>query len=844
MRPRESSGVRVLRWGAIAAGAVLAILVLASAAALLVLRGSLPVSSGQVKLAGLRAPVVVAFDEYAMPTLRGAHREDIARATGYLHAQNRFFQMDLLRRRAAGELSELLGPALLDADRGARVHRFRHRAARVLEEGSPDQKALLSAYAEGVNAGLDGLWGRPFEYLLLRTRPRAWTPEDSILVILAMYLDLHDENGGREAALGVMRDTLPPELFAFLTPEGTEWDAPIAGEPVQPVPIPGPEVVDVAGYADLRSEPGYADLRSEPGYADLRSANQTMRARGPRTQARILDLREQEPFAFVPGSNAWAVGGALTAHGGGGAIVANDMHLGHGVPNIWYRASFEDPRPGSDAMLKVTGITLPGAHPIITGSNGDVAWGFTNTEGDWVDLVVVETDPADPDLYATHQGPRRFERHQEIIRVSGAEDVTHEIVSTFWGPIVGVDHRGRPLALRWIAHEPAAGNTAMVSLETAGNLVELFDAAARCGVPPQNIVAAARDGRIGWSIMGAIPRRFGFEDTRQASLPQSWAAGARGWDGWLPPAEYPRLILPPAGRLWSANNRAVDGEMLRALGDGGYDLGARARQIRDDLRALRQATMQDMLSVQLDDRALFLARWRDLILEALTDETVAAHPLRHAARDSVREWGGRAAVDSAGYRIVRAVRLALAEDVLGALTEPCRQADARFDWHHLGQWEAPLWAIVARRPAHLLPGGHDSWEARILAAVDRAVAGLTADGSPLAELTWGARNTVRMRHPFSLAVPALSRWLDMPARSLPGDSNMPRVQTPGFGASQRMAVSPGREPDGYFHMPGGQSGHPLSRHYEDGQSAWEEGLPTPFLPGPAVNTLTLLPEGF
>ena len=383
----------------------------------------------------------------------------------------------------------------------------------------------------------------------------------------------------------------------------------------------------------------------------------------------------------------------------------------------------------------------------------------------------------------------------------------------------------------------------MVALETSRTLEELFDAAARCGVPPQNILAAARDGRIGWSIMGVIPRRYGFADVWEATMPQSWADGRRGWDDWLLPADYPRVILPPAGRLWSANNRAVDGEMLRALGDGGYDLGARARQIRDDLLAIRTATMQDMLSVQLDDRALFLARWRDLILETLTDEAAAAKPSLREAREMVRDWGGRAAVDSAGYRIVRAIRIALAEDVLGPLTEPCRRADGSFDWHQIGQWEGPLWDIVTRRPLHLLSREHPSWEALILSAADRAVVGLTAGCSPLATCTWGARNTVRMRHPFSTAIPALARWLDMPPRPLPGDSNMPRVQAPGFGASERMAVSPGHEQDGYFHMPGGQSGHPLSRHYDDGQTAWEEGEPTPFLPGPATSTLTLLPEG-
>ena len=789
--------------------AVLAILVIAIVALVILLRGSLAASSGEIALGGLTDKVVIAFDEYGIPTLSGANREDIARATGFLHAQNRFFQMDLMRRRAAGELAALLGPALVDTDRGARLHRFRALAGRIVAEGPADQRRLLEAYAAGANAGLAALWSRPFEYLLLRARPEPWIPEDSVLVNLAMFLDLHDETGGHDAALGVMQDTLPTALFDFLAREGTEWDAPIEGGPSPAVAIPGPDVVDLRNREAARGEPGDHD-------------------------------DDDDPFTLVAGSNVWAVGGAHTAHGG--AILANDMHLGHGVPNVWYRASFEYPGTEPDEMVKVTGITLPGAFPMIAGSNTHVAWGYANTEGDWVDLVVVETDSADPDRYAAPGGPQRFERHEEIIHVAGGADVALEVVSTIWGPIVGKDSRGRPLALRWTAHDPEAVDTGLVSLETSRTLEELFDAAARSGAPPQNIVAASADGRIGWSIMGAIPRRFGFSSVREASLPQSWATGARGWDDWLMPPEYPRIILPPAGRLWVANNRAVDGAMLRLLGDGGYDLGARARQIRDDLAAIRVATQQDMLQVQLDDRALFLTRWRDLLLASLTDEAVAGYPARGQAREIARDWGGRASVDSAGYRFVRAFRQTLASDVMGALTAPCQRADAGFDWRDIGQWEGPLWDLVTQRPAHVLTAAHPTWNDRILAAVDRTITELSPDGAPLAGRTWGARNTVSIRHPFSLAIPALARWLDMPARPLPGDSNMPRVQAPGFGASERLAVSPGHEQDGYFHMPGGQSGHPLSRHYADGQNAWEEGLPTPFLPGEAVSTLTLVPE--
>jgi penicillin amidase len=148
---------------------------------------------------------------------------------------------------------------------------------------------------------------------------------------------------------------------------------------------------------------------------------------------------------------------------------------------------------------------------------------------------------------------------------------------------------------------------------------------------------------------------------------------------------------------------------------------------------------------------------------------------------------------------------------------------------------------VSERPAHLLNARHATWDSLLLAALDAALEELTRDGAALARQTWGARNTALIQHPLSRALPSLGRWLDMPREPLPGDSNMPRVQAPGSGASQRMAVSPGRETEGYFHMPGGQSGHPLSPFYRAGHEAWAKGEATPFLPGPARHVLTLRP---
>ena len=272
----------------------------------------------------------------------------------------------------------------------------------------------------------------------------------------------------------------------------------------------------------------------------------------------------------------------------------------------------------------------------------------------------------------------------------------------------------------------------------------------------------------------------------------------------------------------------VGGEKLDKLGDGGYDFGARARQIRDNLFALDKASEQDLLAIQLDDRALFMGTWRDFFLDTIEDESI-----RSVIEN---EWTGRASTDSAGYRIVRELRLAVHEAVLSSITRKVRAADPRFDIWAQRQWEGPVWKLVTEQPAHLLPSSYDSWNAWIKAIVDQTVAEWD---EPLETRTWGDARMSDIRHPLSRAVPFLSRWLDMPSRPLPGDSHMPRVQSRTQGASERFVVSPGREDEGLFHMPGGQSGHPLSPFYGAGHEDWEEGRPTPLLPGPTAYTLTL-----
>lgn len=763
---------------------------------------SLPRLDGQQRLAGLAGPVTIERDDLGVPTIHAGSRLDAVRALGFVHAQDRFFQMDMLRRQAAGELAGLVGYGAVRLDRGHRVHRFRAVARQVVAMAKPEDRALLDAYAAGVNAGLAALGDKPFEYVALFADPEPWRPEDTILAVHAMFLELNDGTGSRESELGELQKMVPPAMFDFLAPRGTEWDAPLVGTAIDPPPIPGPEVMDLRQQA------------------------------APVVRGALPGLPEEEISAA--GSNNFAVAGAHTADGH--ALLANDMHLGIRVPNTWYRVSIvrPDERGGT---LRLTGVSLPGTPIVSAGSNGHVAWGFTNSYGDWTDIVQLELDPGNPRLYRTPQGLKKIETVKEELEIKSFPDDSETVEETIWGPVIGHDRQNRPQVLAWTAHHPEAVNLEMGGLETARTIEEAMAVANRSGIPPQNFTVADETGRVGWTIIGQIPRRVGSD----GRLPTSWADGSRRWDGWLSPKEHPRIVDPPSGRIWTANARVVDGEALAKIGDGNYMLGARAQQIRDRLLTLEKATPGDLLAIQLDDRALFLARWRDLLLRELTPEAVQGHPQRAELRRLVMTtWTGRASIDSVAYRAARTFRGVVRDRVFNRLTRQEGIPEA-LRVRPSPQLEGSLWRLVTEQPVHLKDPRVPSWHAELLAGVDATIALMETDGPSLAGRTWGERNTTRIQHPLSLLVPFLGRWLDMPAHPLPGDEDMPRVQGRGHGASERLVVSPGHEETGIFHMPVGQSGHPLSPYYQKGHAAWEEGRPTPFLPGRTVHRLALTP---
>lgn len=785
---------------------------------------ALPQLDGNKTLYGLSATATVERDAQGVATIKAANRLDIALATGFIHAQERFFQMDLLRRNSAGELSSLFGAAAIDYDSEIRRHRFRERASVIVNQLSAADTALLKAYTRGVNQGLKYLKAAPFEYLLLRQAPVEWQEEDTILSVFSMYIDLQYRDGKRERTLGLLHALLSPEVYAFLNPKGSQWDAAIDGTVFSASPMPQlPWPSASSEHIVLNSNPE-AIYQKNP----LKNYH-TFSAAIPSP----FNGNESSQSETFPGSNNWAVGGTLSTTGS--AIVANDMHLGIRVPNTWFRASFEY-RANDQTQVKVTGATLPGTPNIIIGSNGNIAWGFTNSYGDWSDVIVLETN-ADNSQYLTPEGYKNFIARKQIIAVKGEEAINITVSDTIWGPVIGENEQGQLLAYRWIAHDKVAVNLAITEFETAQNVEQAIAIAARAGMPAQNLMVGDKQGNIAWTIMGPIPQRSAvFGET-----PTSWANGDNKWLAPLSPEQYPKIINPENARLWTANSRVVGEKMLAKIGNGGYAIGARSSQIKQNLDANTVFDEQALLSIALDDKAMFLSRWQAFLLtKVLNDALLAKDKKWHEVKSIIDIENLSASTDSVAYRLVRNFRLNLRDQLFEIFNENMTKLDESYSFKAIRhQIETPLWQLVNQQPDNFLWRGYDSWNALFEASLEKTLADMTTSTS-LKDATWGKQNISKIQHPLSRAVPFIGQWLDMPEVELPGDSYMPRVQGQAFGSSQRMAVSPGHEESGIFHMPTSQSGHPWSPYYGLGHESWIKGEATSFLPGPSKYKLTLL----
>ncbi len=774
------------RWAVRAAVGIVATLALL--AALLVgtwlvwTRRALPRVDGEERLPGLSAAVVVRRDGLGVPHLQAGSMADVLRAQGYVTAQDRLWHMDVLRRRALGELAEAFGEGLLRADREVRTLGLGLAARQELPLLSDDARAAVDAYTAGVNAYMrEHPEALPLEFRLLRYEPRSWTPTDTLAVGMLLSHDLA-QGWEAEAARALLDTRLPPAVMDLLYPSRFADDRVLFGDDTPSLTSP------VA------------------------------------------------PAAHARGSNNWVISGAHTATGK--PLLANDPHLGLGVPSIWTAVHLTAPG------LDVAGVTLPGIPGVILGRNRRVAWGCTNVHDDSADLYLERFDPRRPDHYRTADGWEKVTVRTEPVRVREGQlsrswrTVDHEVRHTRRGPIVEI--RGRLYSLRWTMHTETGGFDAFLRMDHAQGWEDFRAALRLFPGPSQNFVYADADGRIAWYSAGRLPIRRGGDGSRP--YPGDSAEG--DWLGYVPFEALPHAVDPPSGRIVTANNRLVGSAYPHRVARGGVGPW-RAAAIFEGLEAREQWTADDIARLQGERLSI---PHRDLA-RALT-EAAGRHPGDSVWQDAARElagWDGRLEAESRAAALAVAAFQALGDRVIGPRVQGVPQAKA------LRRRPAAVQRIIRERPAGWLPAGDADWDATLRAAWVDGVAELTGRlGRDRDRWRHGAVNRVQFRHPLSRAVPGIGWLLDPRAAELGGATTTPNVLgiAPSGaveGPSMRF-VADLADPDNTRLVNFmGQSGHVASPHYGDQLEPWlrVESRKLPFTPEAvareARHTLRLVP---
>jgi len=735
---------------------------------------SLPVLSGSTNSKGVTEKVSIERDKLGIAIVNAQNRQDAAYGLGYAHGQDRFFQMDLLRRNAAGELAELFGKAAIPVDKRHRFHQFRVRAEKAYAKFPEKNKSLLEAYALGVNEAVAQIQYPSFEYMVSGATIKPWLPVDSLLVIYTMYLDLQTNTFKRDLALTQIEKEFGSQMLAFITQ-------------------PSPYQAALDGSKLPKLTPILPELANDK-------------------TAKISYQKIEEPLGI--GSNNWAVTGKLTQSGHG--MLSDDMHLSLRVPVIWYRAQLNYSENGENHQ--VNGVTLPGAPAVVVGSNGHIAWGFTNgylDTADWYKLTDKD------ETYFVN----------EIIELpEGSEN--YELEMSAFGPVKTLDNE--KYALAWVAHQEYAVDMELINLEGAKTVKQALDIATTISIPVQNMIVVGSNGDAAWKPAGAVPSRLIPMQTAVMSehYSEMWSTDE---------VQLPQVLNPDSNRLWTANSRVISTEQLKRFGNGAYAMGARAQQIKDRLFEKEQFTESDFYKIQLDNQALFLKPWHNLLTQVLN-----AEPLKYQEDlKLLSQWGECACADSVGYTLVRNYRAALIDEIFAPIESALVKHDLSLS-PIKRDLEAGVWQLLKDFPDSWLTDKHISWPQLMNQVYMDMRKNLLAEHGAneqdsLHVLAWGKVNELKLQHPFSKQIPLLSSLLDMPTVPGFGDSFMPAVQKNGFGASQRFFVQPGLEKNAILTIPGGQSGHPLSPFYRSGFDDYVKAQNTPLLPSDAIHRIEINP---
>jgi penicillin G amidase len=796
--------LRFLSW-------TLAILLVAAGAALwYFIYRPLPRLDGSINLPGLQKDVIVQRDSWGVPHIRANSPEDMAEAQGYVMAQDRLWQMDLLRRIGRGQLSEILGKGTLDIDKQFRTFGFSRAADRDFGLVDPASRALFEAYARGVNHFIEQHAGQlPIEFTLLKYQPQPWQPTDSLVISGYMYETLTD-TWEEEIDRAKVTELVGPQRARDLFSPDAAMDHFVIGDPnivndgsqrsrVDPdnQDDDDDDDDDVDPDGVLKARAIAPNLDSEPEAApDLTSALASS------VVGYLQDSSREIRHSL--GSNNWVVSGDHTATGK--PLLANDTHLELSIPSIWYQIHLTAPG------WNVKGFTIPGAPLVVIGHNDRIAWGFTNNGADVQDLYSETFNPAASDEYRVNGKWVKAQLFDEIIGVKDQPDEHLHVIVTRHGPIVRRES-GKSYALRWTATEPGGLSNVYNLLGKAQNWEEFRAVMKHVWGPAQNAVYADIQGNIGYVMAARVPIR----KKGHGEIPYPGDTDDYEWAGYIPFDQLPQALNPDSGLIVTANSKVVGPNYKPYLTDR-WEEPYRTARIWDLLLDKHDLRPSDMLKVQTDTFSyphLFLA---EQLLAAARISTPKDHRTKKLI-DNLKDFSGIADADSPEVSFLVAIRRA----ALDLILEPYLGDQSNFY-----RWRSTtfLQKLLTDRPAKWLPPSYKTYDDLLVAAADRAVTRLAADSksSRIEDWQWKRFNSLDMLHPIGREG-LLKKFLSITGKPQSGTNYSVRAATKHHGPAMRFVANLADWDQSILLVSAGQSGQPGSSHYSDQFSAWYEGLP-------------------
>ncbi len=749
---------------------------------LTIARSALPELDGPLPVSGVSAPVSVTRDSHGVPAIEAASLDDLFFAQGYVTAQDRMFQMDLMRRAAAGELAEIVGDAALKHDREQRILGIKATAEKGLLAATREDRQQFDAYARGVNAFVESHRDRlPLEFRILGYSPRPWTMQDSLMIGYQLVETLSTKPIAaltREKVLSKLGPELTADLYV-----NTSWrDHPPTAPALEGAPPQKESAVPSARVAST-FRAAALPVMLEPW---------------------LRPFFPEEPIPL--GSNNWVVSGAHTVSGK--PLLSNDMHLGHQMPNLWYEAHL---RSGD---LDVEGVTLPGYPYVIVGHNRRVAWGFTNV-GPTVQDVYVENFN-DHGQYLTAEGWKQPEARREVIRVKGKPDVVVTVEVTRHGPIVSELAPGetRKIALRWSLYDGIRNPFFHVDL--AENWEQFRRAFSDFDAPGQNVVYADVDGNIGYQATGKIPIRA----SGDGSLPADGSNNAHEWTSYIPFDKLPNVLNPPSGIIGTANGRITPDGYPYSISTQ-WEAPWRTDRIYRVLGSGRKFAASDMLTLETDVYSELDRFVADKFVYAI-DHAKNASPRTHQAANILRQWNGQMDASSAAPTIASAARTELRRILLAAKlgTFPLEGGPASWTTYHWMTETVWIENVLSHQPARWLPPAYASYDDLLAAAMEQALKKAPADVS---SWKWGAENSVTIQNPVLGRIPILRRWTGPGEQPQSGSGYTVKAAGRDYGPSERFTADLSNFDSSTLNIVTGQSGNFLSPHYMDQWQAWYTG---------------------